>query len=135
MDRPFALCSSNQQPQLRALPKPPLFDLHAKKGKRKGFYHEIKKDHTNDAGEREVTFVGTIVVQLTSEVMWASIRFTLDGEKPTTSARLYRKPLELTAHHVLRAKCFKRGFASGEAALRFKHEVTSDDVSRKDVAS
>jgi hypothetical protein len=45
------------------MPKPPLLSLHAKKGKRKGFYHEIKKDHTNDAGEREVTFVGTVVIQ------------------------------------------------------------------------
>jgi uncharacterized repeat protein (TIGR03806 family) len=56
------------------------------------------------------TFAGAVEISLTMSEPQSDIRYTLDGSVPSTSDRLYEKPIKLTAPAVLRARAFKEGF-------------------------
>ena len=51
-----------------------------------------------------------IEVTLRNDVPGATVRYTLDGSRPTSSDATYDKPIRLTAPTTIRAKAFKPGF-------------------------
>jgi uncharacterized repeat protein (TIGR03806 family) len=55
-------------------------------------------------------FNARVTVTLHESEPDATIRYTLDGSRPTSSDAIYEKPIELTASTTIRAKAFKAGF-------------------------
>lgn len=52
------------------------------------------------------TYADSVVVSISCETEGAEIRYTLDGEEPTTSSLLYEEPFTLTSNTLVMAKAF-----------------------------
>jgi hypothetical protein len=60
------------------------------------------------------TFQGEVTVSLSTTVSGAQIRYTTNGQLPTTSSTVYGAPLRFTATTQLRAQAFVNGTATGQ---------------------
>lgn len=80
---------------------------------------------------RTVEFTGTLVMKLTSATPWANVRYTLDGNAVKRTSRIYRRPLELKDHCVLRCVTSKRGWSSGELIVRFVRMADKRGIKEK----
>ena len=80
---------------------------------------------------RTVEFTGTLVMKLTSATPWANVRYTLDGHAVKRTSRIYRRPLELKDHCVLRCVTSKRGWSSGELIVRFVRMADKRGIKEK----
>ena len=70
---------------------------------------------------RQLTFQGTISVQLGTLNPSLEIRYTLDGSEPTASSTLYAKPFEISKTTQVKARSFLKGVETGgvvEATFR-----------------
>ncbi len=57
-------------------------------------------------------FTGPVEVKMTSAVVGATIRYTLDGSAPTATSTLYAGPISVTRSQTLKAMTVRTGYAS-----------------------
>lgn len=62
------------------------------------------------------TFSGIVTVSLSCATSGADIRYTTDGNDPTTNATLYSTPFTLSASATVKAQAFKDGMADSSVA-------------------
>ena len=55
------------------------------------------------------TFSGTVRVSLSTSTPGAQVRYTLNGQEPTSIARLYTGPFTVSVPRTIKAKAFKEG--------------------------
>ena len=65
------------------------------------------------------TYENTIQVEISTELLDASIYYTLNGEEPTANSILYDDPISITNIKLLKAKAFKTGYAPSENVTAF----------------
>lgn len=63
-----------------------------------------------------VVFADSVTVTLACETENAEIRYTLNGDEPTSTSTLYENPIQLTTTTVIKAKAFKDMWNSSEVA-------------------
>lgn len=68
-------------------------------------------------------FTNQVLVQLTSTVVGAEVRYTLDGTTPTVASPRYEGPLALTGRTRVTARAFLQGFAVGDAVSALYERV------------
>ena len=141
---------------VRGLPDAPTCDVKAAPGSRTGHRSAILSDkevyavkepsvedgpvdpdptpRNADGTPREhrtVEFTGTLLMRLTSATPWANVRYTLDGSAVKRTSRIYRRPLELSNHCVVRCVTSKRGWSSGELIVRFVRMADKRGIKEK----
>ena len=62
------------------------------------------------------TFAGQTIISLSSTILGAVIRYTLDGSEPTATSSLFGDPIFLLFSATLKAKVFRDGFAPSDTA-------------------
>ncbi len=62
------------------------------------------------------TFPGQAIISLSSTILGAVIRYTLDGSEPTETSSLFGDPIYLLFSATLKAKVFREGFAPSDTA-------------------
>lgn len=62
------------------------------------------------------SFVGSIVVSVSTETPGATIRYTSNGSEPTASSTVYTGPATVTSSVTLKAKAFKAGYTDSATA-------------------
>ncbi len=71
-------------------------------------------------------FVGSLSVALSTESPSAQIRYTTNGDVPSTSSSLYTSPIRITSSSLLRARSFEAGRAPGRVDERGYIELSND---------
>ena len=71
-------------------------------------------------------FTGSLSVALSTNSPAAQIRYTTNGNIPTTSSSLYISPITLSSSTLLRARAFEAGKAPGQVAESGYIELSSD---------
>ena len=79
-------------------------------------YTIIPKVATPAFSQPTGTYIETVTVSLSCTTSGATIRYTTDGNDPTSSSTQYSSPLTFTTTTSLKARAFKSGMADSDAA-------------------
>ena len=74
------------------------------------FAVDIRRDY--DAKTKQVG------IEMSNQIAFGQIRYTLDGNAPTPQSTLYQAPFKTPAHGEIRATAFERGIALADARVR-----------------